>query len=211
MNPKDRSLGEMSYWLLPGQYFDRETNTHYNYFRDYDPAQGRYIQSDAIGLQGGINTYAYAGGSPVSHVDVRGLDFPGTIAMMNGVPPNTTPLSVTFPGQVGTIDPSLSPTAQVNWGLMGGPIANTMLFGTVAGGAGALGVSFWYAGGALALDAPHLVITGMMLGAGAAGTFVIVATAGYAGYRIYQYYTARTQPGLPLRSSPQLSSPLACR
>ena len=27
---------------LPGQYFDRETNLHYNYFRDYDPSIGRY-------------------------------------------------------------------------------------------------------------------------------------------------------------------------
>jgi len=40
-----------------GQYFDRETNTHYNYFRDYDPATGRYVQSDPIGQLGGLNLY----------------------------------------------------------------------------------------------------------------------------------------------------------
>ena len=42
-------------------HFDKETNTHYNMARDYDPAIGRYIQSDSIGLQGGINTYGYVG------------------------------------------------------------------------------------------------------------------------------------------------------
>jgi len=46
---------------------------HYNYFRDYDPSIGRYIESDPIGLDGGVNTYAYVDANPLMKVDLLGL------------------------------------------------------------------------------------------------------------------------------------------
>ena len=73
-NGNPTGLGAFEFNLrLPGQYFDKETNLHYNYFRDYDPAIGRYVQSDPLSLAGGINTYLFVDANPTSNFDTFGL------------------------------------------------------------------------------------------------------------------------------------------
>ena len=77
---------------FPGQYFDAETGLHYNYFRDYNPDTGRYVESDPIlkpsmyfnedlwkvvpyvyvpGFDG--HGYTYVASTPITTVDETGL------------------------------------------------------------------------------------------------------------------------------------------
>jgi RHS repeat-associated protein len=72
---------------FPGQYFDGETDRHYNYHRDYNPGTGRYVESDPLGVLGllltakdpigfdgdGPNLYAYVVSDPVNLIDATGL------------------------------------------------------------------------------------------------------------------------------------------
>jgi len=77
----DYSLGAK----VLGQQADNETGILYNYLRDYDPSLGRYMESDPIGLEGGINTYSYVAASPLSANDPLGLFDPAGFSVGVGV------------------------------------------------------------------------------------------------------------------------------
>jgi RHS repeat-associated protein len=88
---------------FPGQIADAATGLNYNMMRDYDPALGRYIEADPIGLAGGTNLYGYVGQNPVTRSDPLGLCSSAT----PGSPPNDNPFSF-WENLVGSLDNALS-------------------------------------------------------------------------------------------------------
>jgi len=77
-----------------GQYYDAETGLSQNYFRDFDPAVGRYTESDPIGLAGGYSTYAYGLGNPLSNSDPDGLRPPRSGAPGISIPLPLPPIAI---------------------------------------------------------------------------------------------------------------------
>ncbi|WP_336220172.1 RHS repeat-associated core domain-containing protein [Citrobacter amalonaticus] len=69
---------------LPGQWYDEESGLHYNRHRYYDPAKGRYITQDPIGLRGGVNLYSYVP-NPLQYIDPLGLEKLNVIVNNNGI------------------------------------------------------------------------------------------------------------------------------
>ena len=73
-----------------GQYFDDETGLHYNRHRYYDPASGRFVHQDPIGLQGGENLYGYCI-NPVAWIDPMGLSPDSGDCQGSGISRNFAP------------------------------------------------------------------------------------------------------------------------
>lgn len=98
---------------MPGQIFDKETKQFFNNFRTYDPQIGRYVQSDPIGLSGGINTYAYSDNNPLSKSDFFGL---APIPSPNNVPGGPwTPVGPEEKGRFLGPKPESGGRAQCQW------------------------------------------------------------------------------------------------
>jgi len=58
---------------FPGQIYDSVSGLNYNYYRDYDATVGRYVESDPIGLRGGVSTFSYVSDRPLGSTDRMGL------------------------------------------------------------------------------------------------------------------------------------------
>ncbi|WP_329953659.1 RHS repeat-associated core domain-containing protein [Stenotrophomonas sepilia] len=92
---------------FPGQRYDAESGLHYNVQRDYDPASGRFVTSDPLGLQGGISTYGYVKGNPLTSVDPDGM-----LAIPLLPPP---PVVTGAPGAVGAYNGGDLSNPNGNW------------------------------------------------------------------------------------------------
>ena len=103
---------------FPGQVEDGETNTHYNYFRDYQASTGRYLQSDPIGLAGGMNRYGYVGGGPVGRIDPFGLAASCT-ADSAGNKTITIPITYSGPGATSAVTDAMSRAIETTWSAPG--------------------------------------------------------------------------------------------
>lgn len=121
-NENPNGLGAFTLNLrFPGQLFDSETGLVYNHHRYYDASIGRYVESDPIGLEGGINPYAYAAGNPVRWVDPNGKQACIPVLTPAGVACVPVPAPITQSAQPKPKDPTGD--------LLGGEAANDATFG----------------------------------------------------------------------------------
>lgn len=93
---------------FPGQRYDPESGLHYNVQREYDPASGRFVTSNSLGLQGGISTYGYVKGNPLASVDPDGMQ---AIPLL----PRPPPVVTAAPGAVGAHNGTDLSNPSGNW------------------------------------------------------------------------------------------------
>jgi RHS repeat-associated protein len=123
-NENPSSLGLFDYNLrFPGQQYDAVVGLHYNYFRDYDPAIGSYVQSDPMGLAGGsVNTYGYTNGNPIEYSDPTGEFIPQLFGFVLGAGleyltnPCASTKDLLIAGGIGALGGGLSKAAFLRFG-----------------------------------------------------------------------------------------------
>ena len=124
---------------LPGQYYDAESGYWNNGFRDYDSGIGRYIQSDPIGLAGGLNTYSYVESSPITYSDSYGL-LGNSGSCGCGTKGVSRPISIPNPGKVIAGSMAVGATFGGTTGLAAGTAAGVAEAGHRGGIVGAAAV-----------------------------------------------------------------------
>jgi len=128
---------------FPDQFLDRETGLHYNYFRDYHPSIGRYVEPHPIGLRGGVTMYAYCYNDPVDLVDPSGQIGPAGMV-------------------IGAISGGIA-------GFVAGAQARNIWAGVVGGAGGALIGGFVAGVGGFAFSPKAGAIVGGIVGGGIGG------------------------------------------
>ncbi|MFL6628889.1 MAG: RHS repeat-associated core domain-containing protein, partial [Vitreoscilla sp.] len=149
---------------FPGQVADAESGWFYNWHRDYNAALGRYVQSDPVGLNGGVNTYLYVDALPTLEVDALGLMGAGGGGSTNSSAQHPAPMPAPSPAANCGCDHAL----QVCRALVNGynpamKLASAMIGGGLGKVAGKSNASAGVAGGAAAGIAGDVVesTTGM--------------------------------------------------
>ncbi len=111
--------------------------------RWYDPSQGRFTQSDPMGLAGGTNLYAYAGNNPVSFADPSGLN-PAVVIVGDLI------LSPELGAAVSGLEEGVVATVPAC-----AEAANTLLPGGIAAGDASLAANYLSATGVTSFAAPR--------------------------------------------------------
>lgn len=116
-------VGSMTFNLrFPGQYFNQESGLHYNWHRYYDPATGRYVTSDPIGLRGGLNTYGHVFNNPLKWIDSKGLSIDDLRYIFNQMRTMFPEISARGRIWIGGLDDPINNVAETD------PVSGDMLF-----------------------------------------------------------------------------------